>query len=228
MTNHFSMSSCKLLVERNGAPIERQVKAIEDAIEDDPGLAIDLSRSLIESVCKTILRDHKQQIDAGTDAPKLFREVMKILKPSQHGSTREKKAFEGLEKVVRGMNTVVQGLSELRNSIGKVSHGHDFYEKATATPIHGLLAAQSTDAIVHYLYELEYEQRANRDVDRLRYEHNNDFNDLFDSNWGPVSIGWYSFRPSEVLFSLDPDAYREELTKVSNLQSLGFVNDGND
>ena len=38
-------------------PIEQQIDAIENALESVPDFAFDLSKTLVESVCKTVLAD---------------------------------------------------------------------------------------------------------------------------------------------------------------------------
>src|SRR5215831_3101693 len=48
--------------------IERQIKAIENAVFGDPSMAFDLSRVLVEGACKTILRDRGHSV---LDHPKL-------------------------------------------------------------------------------------------------------------------------------------------------------------
>ena len=39
--------------------IEEQVKGIERAVAENPGLAFDLARTLVESTCRTILTERK-------------------------------------------------------------------------------------------------------------------------------------------------------------------------
>jgi hypothetical protein len=43
--------------------IEQQIQAIESALESVPDFAFDLSKTLVESVCKTVLADIGQQAD---------------------------------------------------------------------------------------------------------------------------------------------------------------------
>ena len=55
--------------------IEQQINAIESALESVPDFAFDLSKTLVESVCKTVLADIGQPADPNWDAPKLLRET---------------------------------------------------------------------------------------------------------------------------------------------------------
>src|SRR5205814_8880776 len=55
--------------------IEQTIEAIENAIERVPDFAFDLSKTLIESVCKTVLADIGQPADHNWDCPKLLKET---------------------------------------------------------------------------------------------------------------------------------------------------------
>ena len=53
--------------------IEQQVNAIENALESGPDFAFDLSKTLVESVCKTVLADIGQPADPGWDLPRILK-----------------------------------------------------------------------------------------------------------------------------------------------------------
>lgn len=55
------------------AHVEEQVRSIEQAVVENPALAFDLARTLIESVCRTILSDRKVEFSPDDDLPKLFK-----------------------------------------------------------------------------------------------------------------------------------------------------------
>lgn len=55
--------------------IEQQINAIESALESVPDFAFDLSKTLVESVCKTVLADIGQPADPNWDAPRLLKET---------------------------------------------------------------------------------------------------------------------------------------------------------
>src|SRR5690242_16992944 len=55
--------------------IEQQIAAIENALENVPDFAFDLSKTLVESVCKTVLADIGQPAEPNWDAPQLLRET---------------------------------------------------------------------------------------------------------------------------------------------------------
>ena len=72
-TIHFVMYGAREAMRGGLSHIEEQVKAIEQAVTENPGLALDLARTLIESTCKTILRERAISFASDDDLPKLFK-----------------------------------------------------------------------------------------------------------------------------------------------------------
>ena len=70
---------------------ELQIDAIENALESVPDFAFDLSKTLVESVCKTVLADIGQPADPNWNAPKLLKETTNRLNllPRNHPSHGE-------------------------------------------------------------------------------------------------------------------------------------------
>ena len=71
-TSRFKMAGARsaILDSPIAEFIEPQIDAIENAMESVPDFAFDLSKTLIESVCKTVLADIGQPADPKWDAPK--------------------------------------------------------------------------------------------------------------------------------------------------------------
>ena len=74
-----------------------------------------------------------------------------------------------------------------------------------------LLAAQTADAIVGFLHRVHRQERALLPGALLEYEHNPEFNEYIDEAYEPVRIFELEYRPSEVLFSVDKEGYRDAL-----------------
>jgi hypothetical protein len=76
----------------------------------DPEGAITVARTLLESVCKTILDDLGATYGRGDDLPKLYHEVSTELNlaPSLH-------VEQQFKQILGGVTSVVQGLGSLRN-----------------------------------------------------------------------------------------------------------------
>lgn len=83
--------------------IEQLINAIESALASMPDFAFDLSKTLVESVCKTVLADIGQPADPNWDAPKLLRETTNRLSLLPRNHPAPAKARESVEKTIRGL-----------------------------------------------------------------------------------------------------------------------------
>ena len=190
--------------------IEQQIDAIENALESVPDFAFDLSKTLVESVCKTVLADIGQPADPNWDSPKLLKETTKHLNllPRYHPFTA--KTRNSVEKTIRGMLQTIQGLCELRNNFGIASHGRDAFS-ARLDLRQATLAAQAADTIVAFLYRIHRDALRQTPGIRIRYEDQPDFNDEFDRDSDPIRLGELELLPSYVLFHCDQQAYKASL-----------------
>ena len=190
--------------------IEQQIDAIEIAVESVPDFAFDLSKTLIESVCKTVLADIGQSANPNWDAPKLLKETTNRLNllPRNHPNTA--KARDSVEKTLRGMLQTIQGLCEFRNNYGMASHGRDAFS-ARLDIRHATLAAHAADTIVSFLYRIHRDASMQTPGARVYYEDHVDFNEAFDLENETIRLGNLEFLPSQVLFHVDREAYRAAL-----------------
>lgn len=209
----FSMQGAREVIQIMGTAvhIQRQVTALESAVNDNPGLAFDLAKTLVETVCKTILADRGKEVDDKLDAPQLFRETIRYLQiiPDEHPRPE---ARESVQKTLGALQGIVAGLCELRNKEGFASHGKDAYTKFLES-MQAQLAARSADAIVNFLFKAHRSYRAGSAPVRLHYEDHAAFNDFLDDVNIPVIISDYEFLPSETLFEMDEEAYKDLLTQ---------------
>ena len=193
-------------------PIEQHIEAIENALESIPDFAFDLSKTLVESVCKTVLADIGQPADPKWDAPKLLRETTNRLNLLPRNHPNPAKARDSVEKTIRGMLQTIQGLCELRNSYGMASHGRDFF--STRLDLRqAMLAAQAADTIVSFLYRIHRDVLRQSPGTRVYYEDHADFNEAFDSDNELIRLGELELLPSQVLFHVDVEAYRTALSE---------------
>lgn len=190
--------------------IDQQVRAIEDAIERVPDFAFDLAKTLVESVCKTILEDIGRPADPNWDAPKIMRETTTFLSMLPPGHPNAAKARESITKTLNGLHTTVQGLCELRNDYGLASHGRDGFS-ARLDLRQATLAAQAADTIVSFLYRIHRDALMQSPGARVYYEDHADFNESFDRDNEVIRLGDLELLPSRVLFHTDREAYKAAL-----------------
>jgi abortive infection Abi-like protein len=190
--------------------IEEQVKAIELAVNENPGLAFDLARTVVESTCRTILAERNIGFGTDDDLPKLFKSVTMHLPLLPVEASSESAARKSLTQTLNGLHTALQGVCELRNAYGFASHGTDG-PRAGMESVQALLAAQAADAIVGFLHRVHRVDRIPTSLLRLEYRTNDAFNVYVDEANDIVHIFDLEYQPSEVLFTVDLEAYRDRL-----------------
>jgi hypothetical protein len=203
----FVMHGARTAIASGLIHIEEQVKGIELAVADNPGLAFDLAKTVIESTCRTILTERNIIFDENDDLPQLFKVVttnLPFLPSSASGSVEVRKS---LGRVLGGLRAAVQGVCELRNACGFASHGSDS-PRPGMEAVQAILAAETADAVVGFLYRVHQQDRIARTTLRLRYVDNAEFNDYVDGLHEPVRVFDEEFQPSRVLFELAPEPYR--------------------
>ncbi|CAJ8398486.1 Uncharacterised protein [Burkholderia pseudomallei] len=192
--------------------IEQQIHAIENALESVPDFAFDLSKTLVESVCKTVLADIGQPADPNWDAPRLLRETTNRLSLLPRSHPDPQRARESVEKTIRGLLQTIQGLCELRNNYGIASHGRDIFT-ARLDLRQATLAAQAADTIVSFLYRIHRDALIQAPGVRVYYEDHADFNEAFDRAYDVIRFGELELLPSRVLFHADREAYKTALNE---------------
>ena len=213
-TAPFVMHGARDAVADGLVHIEQQVVGVEQAVVDNPGLAFDLSKTLIESICKKIL-DDRAVVYGDDPLPTLFKattDQLPFLPLSESSASDVRKS---LNKTLSGLNTTVQGICELRNQCGFASHGSASPRPAMET-VQALLVAKAADSIVGFLYRVHRQSSAIQPVTERTYDDNNDFNESLDEAFGPFKIHEMEFRPSEVLYALEPETYRIYLAEFED------------
>ena len=207
ITTPFVMHGARDAIANGLVHIKEQVEGIEGAVIKKPGLAFDLSKTLIESVCRAILGERSIPFKDEDDLPMLFRATAQILPFLPSAASGEAEVRRSLAQTIGGLRTAMQGVCELRNKCGYASHG-----SGTARPsmesTQALLAAEAADAIVGFLHRCHLQDRALPLSARALYENNKVFNDFVDETYGPIRIFDAEFPPSEVLFKMEPESYR--------------------
>ncbi len=187
--------------------IEQQVKSIERAVAENPGLAFDLAKTLIESVCRTVLGERNIAFGETDDLPKLFRtasQTLPFLPPNASGEAEIRKS---LAQTLGGLHTAIQGIFELRNQCGFASHGAGA-PRPQMESVQALLAAEAADTIVGFLHRVHRQDPTPPRSLLSVFGDHTEFNDTVDEEHGMIQIYDVQFRPSEVLYQMEPESYR--------------------
>lgn len=211
VTGDFVMHGARAAMTSGLSHIEEQVKSIESAVVENPGLAFDLAKTVVESACRTILAERRISFGSDDDLAKLFKAVTTNLPMLPGPASSEAVARKSLVRTLNGLHTALQGVCELRNEYGFASHGPDG-PRPVMESTQALLAAQAADAIVGFLHRVHRQERATLAGVRLQYDDHQAFNTYVDEANEAVRIFELEYRPSEVLFSVDQEAYRDTLS----------------
>lgn len=209
----FRLTACRELMERHpeSIVIRQQVEALEEAMPDRPAIAVSFCRTLIETTCKTILIDRGQSPDDAWEAPKLVAETTKFLHLGIHDDGHTDATLKsGAEKLVRGINSIIDGVVEIRNAHGVAAHGSDAYAPMLDERYAEILA-RATDAVVGLLFKTHLNGSGKAPLARLRYGDHKDFDEWIDSDFGPFEVLETPLVASEALFRTDNNAYRAAL-----------------
>ena len=190
--------------------IEEQILAIEQAMQEEPGFVFDFAKSLVESACKSILTERRIYYSRRDDLPKLLKKLtqqMPIMPSTESHATDVRR---GLEKAINGLHLTIRGICELRNETG-FSHG-SVTQRPRLDLAQARIVAEAADSIVGFLYRVHTQDRTLP----IKYNDNPDFNGWIDGTHDDFSVIDTIFKPSEVLFQMEPESYRVYLVDFRN------------
>jgi Abortive infection C-terminus len=208
----FIMHGARDAVASGLAHVEQQVKSIEQAVVENPGLAFDLAKTLVESVCRTVLGERNVNFREDDDLPKLFKTASQHLPFLPPTASGEPEVRDSLKRTLGGLSTAIQGICELRNQCGFASHGSGT-PRPPMEAVQALLAAEAADTIVGFLHRVHRQDRTPPSSPRALYAANLAFNDSIDDAHDTVRIFDVEFQPSDVLFQMEPESYRVYLAE---------------
>lgn len=187
---------------------ERLEKALE--IQDCP-LVLDTSKSLIETVLKTILSDRLGHTNLNQGMNPLYSSVRNCLQLNIDSDVND--------KIKKLTNAIVHNVSELRNTYGAASHGDDGYFENPVTPTDAYLIGNISDILCTYLYTRHKESSDPILAERIYYPDFPEFNDWLDGQYPGYALPTGGeIQPSELIFKIDLKMYREMLIQYSDTE----------
>src|SRR5262245_39235778 len=208
----FAMHGARDAITGGLGHIEEQVKGIELAVTENPGLAFDLAKTLVESVCRAVLSGRSIPFSPDDDLPRLFKTATNVLPFLPVEASGEGEIRKSLAQTLNGLHTAIQGICELRNQCGFASHGSGNPRPAMES-VQALLAAAAADAIIGFLHRVHRQDRTPPPSLRAMYDENPAFNAYVDDAHGAIRIFEAEFRPSDILFQMEPETYRVYLAE---------------
>lgn len=141
----------EIKVYLNSAYVNAKIKIMTDAIHSDTDLALGTAKELVETCCKSILKEKRFEYDKNWDLPKLFKETINQLSFVDLASVENpEQASRSIKQIMSGCSNIIQGIAELRNAYGS-GHGKDKDFKALPIPYVKFSIASISDIILFLL-----------------------------------------------------------------------------
>ncbi len=198
-------------------PLSEYVLRIETYKDSDMTAAIENSKSLLESIAKEICEQRQQVYPKDCNMGKLLKLAFAVL------------GYEDTETITQvggALANIAHQIGNLRNQIGKVSHGRTMDELGSRS---NTIDAASTEFLVSsteavsclliQLFETEFPRKTT--VNLPSFQENEEFNDHLDDTYGELAIGSNSYSASQILYSVNPEEY------LKGLRQFKTESDGN-
>lgn len=212
----FELRSCRQLFELypGSTSLRPAVEVIERTIRDEPGIAFTHCRGLLETVCVTILADRGIEVPPNPKPNWLMSQAVQSLELTALNPD-DKEAEQGVAGVLRGLNSLVDGVVALRKSQGVGPHGRDALENVLSVQ-YAILTATAVDAAVGLMFRLHQEQIGRDPINHLRFGVHSDFDAHLDGKYADIEIEEVPISASQALYHQDRLAYRKSLVEFRN------------
>lgn len=101
-----------------------QITRLQQAVVNDPELAIGTAKEFLESVTKTVLQAKGEAWGSADSFPSLVKQALKVLKVVPDGISRQPETEQAIRVLINNLGSSVDKLAELRNWHG-TGHGKD-------------------------------------------------------------------------------------------------------
>ncbi len=108
----------------NTSYVNAKINIMNDAVYKDTDLAIGTAKELLETTCKSILKQKGAPINKDWTLPQLLNATTSSLDFKPKEADDPPKAEKAIRQILGGISTIVHGLAELRNGYG-TGHGKD-------------------------------------------------------------------------------------------------------
>lgn len=130
--------------------VTKKIKRMTDSLDKDNDLAIGTAKELLETMCKSILKQKGIEYESDWSVSKLINTTTKNLDFIPKNAEDPEKAKKSVIQILNGISTTTQGLSELRNACGS-GHGKDADFKPLETVYAKLYVSLVSDLVIFYL-----------------------------------------------------------------------------
>lgn len=134
----------------NTAYVNGKITIMTDAIYKDTDLAIGTAKELLETTCKSILRQKDIEINNKWTLAQLVKATTNSLDFTPKEASAPEKAEKAIKQILGGITSIIQGVGELRNGYG-TGHGKDANFKGLEIKYAKLLVGVVSEIVILYL-----------------------------------------------------------------------------
>lgn len=210
----IEVSLCLKKADANGDRyrLKRTIIAINNSIlEGESGLVVGQCKALIETLCKSILKEQGKEIEPNISLGKLAKKAITALGVEQTGN-KDQKTREAFVKLINSFASQLENsanaIGTLRNEYCPLAHGRS-HDQPQLHMIYAHLVASQTDALTTFILEL-IEQQKNL-VPEIIFSENEDYNEYLYSTFEELEIYGDLYQAPEILFKMNPEVYQRGL-----------------
>jgi len=147
---HLTAKKVEIKRYLNTVYVNSKINTMTDAIHKDTDLAIGTAKELLETTCKSILRQKNETINSDWTLPQLLKATTNSLNFTPKEASDPEKAEKAIKQILGGISSIVQGVGELRNGYG-TGHGKDADFKGLEIKYAKLLVGVVSEIAILYL-----------------------------------------------------------------------------
>ena len=148
--SHLTAKKVEIKRYLNTAYVNGKINTMTDAIHKDTDLAIGTAKELLETTCKSILRQKGETLNTNWTLPQLLKATANSLDFMPKEAGDPEKAEKATKQILGGIASIVQGVGELRNGYG-TGHGKDADFKGLEIKYAKLLVGVVSEIAIFYL-----------------------------------------------------------------------------
>jgi hypothetical protein len=147
---HFIDKKVEIKKYLNTEYVSKKITIMTEALKEDSDLAIGTAKELLETTCKSILKQKEIVIDTNWNLSRLIKETSINIDLTPKHVDEANKAQASIFQILGGVSSIVQGVTELRNSYG-TGHGKNADFKGLETKYAKLLVGVVSEIVIFYL-----------------------------------------------------------------------------
>jgi hypothetical protein len=147
---HLSAKRVEIKKYLNTAYVDNKITIMNDVVYKDTDLAIGTAKELLETTCKSILKQRGKPINPKWTLPQLLKETTAMLDFTPKEAQHPQKAENSIRQILSGIGIIVHGAAELRNEYG-TGHGKEANFKGLETRFAKLFVGVVSEIAILYL-----------------------------------------------------------------------------